>query len=107
MDKNIYPRDEIAELYRARWGVESYYRDEKVTCELDQFRSRNSNGIMQELLAATVMSVIARTLMVLSGDMQPYKYPITDSSSQLIDCGTEVKKKNKGAAVCSCNKESL
>lgn len=82
-DRKTFPIHEIGELYRARWEVESYYRDEKVTCEIEQFRSKNSNGIRQELLAATVMSVIARTLMVLSGDIIPYRNPILDPDAIL------------------------
>lgn len=42
--------------------------------EIEKFHSKSCNGILQELLAAMIMSVIARTLMVtsqmLDGDMR-------------------------------------
>jgi hypothetical protein len=63
-----YPKEEIIGLYFRRWEVENYYRDEKVTLEVERFHSRTVNGIMQELMAAAVMSVLSRTLMVLADD---------------------------------------
>ncbi len=60
------PRLEIVALYVQRWQVEGYYRDENVTLEIEQFHRRTPNGIRQELFAAMIMSVIARTLMMLS-----------------------------------------
>jgi hypothetical protein len=64
-----FPGTEIIDLYFRRWEVETYYRDEKVTLEIEKFHSRTSNGIRQELLAAVIMSVISRTLMTLSQEM--------------------------------------
>lgn len=66
MDKKKFPREEIIKLYFRRWEIESFYRDEKVYLDVDTFHSRTSNGIRQELFAALVMSVIARTMMVIS-----------------------------------------
>lgn len=64
--KNKYAHDQITDLYFRRWEVENYYRDEKVTLELERFHSKNINGILQELYASMIMSVICRTLMALS-----------------------------------------
>lgn len=69
MDKKKFSSQEIIDLYFRRWEVESYYRDEKTFLEVDTFHSRTSNGIRQELFAALIMSVIARTLMVVA--LQP------------------------------------
>ena len=66
LSKNKYTCDEIIDLYFRRWEVENYYRDEKVTMEIEKFHSRTENGILQELYAAMIMSVISRTLMMLS-----------------------------------------
>ena len=123
-DRKTYLRSEIGELYRARWEVESYYRDEKVTCEIEAFRSKNGNGIRQELLAATVMSVIARTLMVLSGDIYPYQSSVLDdgvksehsieesescskSTSEDFSARSRQKKVNSGASVQTRNKKPV
>lgn len=64
-NKKKYPRDEIIDLYFRRWEVETYYRDEKVTMEIEKFHSKTENAILQELYAAMIMSVISRTLMML------------------------------------------
>lgn len=67
-DRKKYPIKEIIELYRRRWEVENYYRDEKVTMDIEQFHSKTVNGIKQEIFAAAIMSVIARTLMFISAE---------------------------------------
>lgn len=64
--KNKYSHTQIRDLYFRRWEVENYYRDEKVTFELERFHSKNINGILQELYASMIMSVICRTMMALS-----------------------------------------
>lgn len=66
LDKKQFSRKEIIELYFRRWEIESYYRDEKIFIDVDTFHSRTVNGILQELFAALIMSVIARILMVIS-----------------------------------------
>ena len=65
-DRKEFPRRETEGLYFKRYKVEEQYRDEKVTMEIEQFHSKNINGILQELFAAVVMTVITRTLMVIS-----------------------------------------
>ncbi len=63
--KRKYGCDEIIDLYFRRWEVENYYRDEKITLEIEKFHSQSVNGILQELYAVMIMSVISRTLMAL------------------------------------------
>jgi hypothetical protein len=65
-DKTEFPAHELTSLYFRRWEVESYYRDEKIVLEIEKFHGESCNSIRQELYAAMIMSVIARTLMVLS-----------------------------------------
>jgi hypothetical protein len=65
-DKKKFPAHEITQLYFRRWEVESYYRDEKVVLEIEKFHGKSYNSVLQELFAAMIMSVITRTLMVLS-----------------------------------------
>lgn len=65
-DTKQFPVQEIILLYFRRWEVESYYRDEKVVLEIERFHGKSYNSVLQELFAAMIMSVIARTLMVLS-----------------------------------------
>jgi len=74
-NQELFPTKDIRALYYKRWGVESYYRDEKITLEIEKFHSKSYNGIMQELFAATIMSVISRTLMVLAVDPEDESEP--------------------------------
>jgi hypothetical protein len=67
-DAREYKRREIIDLYYRRWEVEVYYRDEKIVMEIERFHSETVNGILQELYAVMIMSVISRTLMVLSSE---------------------------------------
>ena len=64
-DNEIFSRQDIIDLYFKRWAVETYYSDEKKSMEIERFHSRSVNGVMQELFASAIMSVIARTLTVL------------------------------------------
>lgn len=69
-DKKVFTRKDIIDLYFKRWEIEVHYRDEKVTIEIETFHSKTVNGILQELYAAMIMSVISRTLMVLASEEQ-------------------------------------
>ncbi len=66
LDQQAYPAAQIIELSFRRWGVEDHYRNEKAFLEIETFHSKTENGIRQELFAVLMMSVIARTLMMLS-----------------------------------------
>ncbi|MBF0607362.1 MAG: transposase [Magnetococcales bacterium] len=65
-DQTVYTREDIIDLYFRRWAIEGGYRDEKVSMEIEKFHSKTVNGVMQELYAVMIMSVIARVLMALS-----------------------------------------
>jgi hypothetical protein len=66
LNQSLFPREDIVDLYFRRWEVETNYRNEKVVLEIEQFHGKSANSIRQELYAVTIMSVIARTLMVLT-----------------------------------------
>lgn len=66
LNQSRYPGEDIVDLYFRRWEVETNYRNEKVVLEIEQFHGKSPNSIRQELFAVTIMSVIARTLMVLT-----------------------------------------
>lgn len=65
-DRQKYPVTDIQKLYYQRWRIEEQYRDEKTAFHIEQFHSKNRNGILQELYAILIMTVITRTLMTLS-----------------------------------------
>jgi hypothetical protein len=65
-NKKVFSRNEIIDLYFRRWEIEGYYRDEKIVLEVEVFHGKTCNSIRQELFAAAIMTVISRTLMVMS-----------------------------------------
>jgi len=69
LNQSRYPGEDIVDLYFRRWEVETNYRNEKVVLEIEQFHGKSPNSIRQELFAVTIMSVIARTLMVLTSQV--------------------------------------
>ena len=69
LNQSNFSGEEIISLYFRRWEVESYYRDEKVVLEIEEFHGKSPNSIRQELYAVTIMSVIARTLMVVTSQV--------------------------------------
>jgi hypothetical protein len=65
-DSIRFPATAVIALYFRRWAVETHYRDEKTSLDIETFHSRTENGIRQELFAILILAVIARILMVLS-----------------------------------------
>jgi hypothetical protein len=66
LNQSRFPGEEIIGLYFRRWAVEDQYRNEKVVLEVEKFHGKTPNAIRQELFAAAIMSVIARTLMIIT-----------------------------------------
>jgi hypothetical protein len=66
-DTVAFPEKDIIDLYFQRYRIEEYYRDEKITLQIETFHSRTPNGIRQELFAAAIMSILARILINLTG----------------------------------------
>lgn len=66
LNKKAFPKEQIIDLYFRRWAIEGHYRNEKSILGLEQFHGKTSNSIRQELFAVLIMTVIARTLMVLA-----------------------------------------
>jgi len=64
-----FQKQEIIELYFRRWEIENHYRDEKIELEVEKFHGKTCNSIRQELFSAVIMTVISRTLMVLSSPL--------------------------------------
>jgi hypothetical protein len=71
LDTEMYPREEIIDLYRRRWKIEEHYRDEKILLEIETFHGRTSNSIRQELHAAMIVTVIARTMAAIAEQEHP------------------------------------
>lgn len=68
LDAQRFPAATLIALYFRRWAVETQYRDEKTSLDIETFHSHTENGIRQELFAILLVAVIARMLMVLMTD---------------------------------------
>jgi hypothetical protein len=66
LNQKKFPMAEIVKLYFRRWAIEDHYRTEKNTLEVEKFHGKTPNSIRQECFAVIIMSVIARTLMMLA-----------------------------------------
>lgn len=67
-NKSKFSSQDIIDLYFKRWEVEVYYRDEKIILDAIKFHSRTVNGVLQEMYAIAIMSVLARTIIHLSSE---------------------------------------
>lgn len=68
LNQATFRKEDVLDLYFKRWAIEDHYRNEKVVLEIEKFHGKSSNSVRQELFAVVIMSVIARTLMVLTDD---------------------------------------
>jgi hypothetical protein len=69
LNQSLFKADAIIELYFRRWAIEDHYRSEKTVLEIEKFHGKTPNSIRQELFAVVIMSVIARTLMVVTSQV--------------------------------------
>lgn len=60
LDAQIYQRQELAELYHARWGVEELYKISKSLIDVEDFHAKTERGVKQELFAHFVMITLSR-----------------------------------------------
>lgn len=84
---------EIAQLYSCRWEAETGNRDRTSSIKIEQFRSKSTNGIFQEIYASLIIQALARivtsleTKPELSFMMQAYsKSNLKAVMSKMIDC---------------------
>jgi hypothetical protein len=66
LNKGSFPKEQIIELYFRRWAIEGHCRNEKIVLGIEEFHGKTGNSICQELFAVLIMTVIARTLMMLA-----------------------------------------
>lgn len=51
LDKEKYPRADLAALYHGRWGIEELYKISKVLVDVEDFHAKTEQGVKQELFA--------------------------------------------------------
>lgn len=68
-DTRKFPAENLIALYYKRYEIEVNCRHEKVVLEVEHFHGETPNSIRQELFAAAIMTVIARTMMVIASKL--------------------------------------
>ena len=64
VDAEMYPVEELAELYRRRWQVETNFRHLKITMAMDNLRSKTVDGVLKELMVFAIVYNLVRMVMV-------------------------------------------
>lgn len=62
LNPNEFPVDTIKELYAMRWGIETSFRHLKYSLALNNFHSKKSEGILQEIFAKLTMYNFTQTI---------------------------------------------
>lgn len=70
LDANTYAAHELAELYRARWAVETNLKHLKQTMHLDVLRSRTVEGVRKELWVYLIVYNQVRLFMGAAAERQ-------------------------------------
>ena len=55
LDENMFPMEELKQLYHLRWDIETSFRQLKYTVGLSQFQSKKVENITQEIFARLTM----------------------------------------------------
>lgn len=66
-----YPKDCFAELYHGRWGIEELYKISKQFIDIEDFHSKSSRGVKQELYSHLLLINLARFFGFESNDLLP------------------------------------
>ncbi len=64
LDAQLYPADEIAQLYLKRWRIETLFGQLKVNCSADLLRSKTVVGVHKEVAARICAINIVRLIML-------------------------------------------
>jgi Transposase DDE domain len=64
VDAELYPLEELAELYRKRWEVEGNLKHLKTTMKMDVLRCETVAGVSKELLMFAVVYNLVRVVML-------------------------------------------
>ena len=69
-DPTRYPKEELAELYLARWRVECNLKHLKITLGMDVLKSQSVAGVLKELLMFALVYNLVRAVMVQAAEQE-------------------------------------
>ena len=70
LDPQRYPVEELAELYLARWQIETNFRHLKITMKMDVLKCKTVEGVMKELMMFAMVYNLVRAVMIQAATQQ-------------------------------------
>jgi hypothetical protein len=70
LDAGLYPVEELAELYRSRWAVETDFSHLKTTLGLDVLHCKTEAGVLKELTTFAIVYNLVRLVMLKASQRQ-------------------------------------
>jgi hypothetical protein len=70
LDADIYPLEDLADLYGRRWGVETNFAHLKTTMKMDVLRCKTVDGVQKELLMFALVYNLIRLVMLAAAEKQ-------------------------------------
>ena len=70
LDAVLYPAEALAELYRARWGIETNFAHLKTTMGLDVLKCKTVDGVLKELIIFALIYNLVRLVMAQAAQRQ-------------------------------------
>ena len=63
LDTELYPYEQLVDLYHERWRQETMHREWKYTLALSNLRSKNARGIVKEVYVQLILNNVTRLIM--------------------------------------------
>ena len=70
VDCELYPREDVAELYNIRWQVETRFSELKTTMKMRKLKAQSEEGILKELAAYCLVYNMVRAITAAAGLIQ-------------------------------------
>ena len=70
LDAELYPKDDVAELYGIRWRVETRFSELKTTLKMRKLKAQSEDGVLKELAAYCLVYNMVRAVTAAAGLIQ-------------------------------------
>ena len=84
LDQKKYTRNQILELYKLRWAIETQFKRLKQNLNIQNFHSRSTNGIKQEIFAGLLMLSLLSGMTFYAGKSLSPSYQINFTAAAAI-----------------------
>lgn len=89
LDPKVFPKEEIATLFRSRWEIEIDFRHIKITMEMDVLRGKSPDIVKKEFWAHLLAYNLIRSLMFEAGkrhQVPPLRISFKGAIQRLLAC---------------------